>query len=74
MLNGHRPIPALKWIPSIANVVGVRGVPGALEYPNDPKPVAPWADGADREHRTAVENRAMFASKKGITNGTSTGT
>ena len=60
----------LMWTPHIANVVGMRELSDALGYPDNPKPVASWADRVDRAHRNAVENLVIFASKKESTYGT----
>ena len=52
---------ALMWIPYILNVIMVRGVLDAVGYPDNPKPVAPWAARMKAAHYNAVENLAVFA-------------
>lgn len=52
---------ALLWIPYILNMILVRGVTDAVGYPDDPKPLAPWAQRAKAAHYNAVENLVVFA-------------
>jgi len=54
-------ITVLLWIPYILNTVMVRGLVDAVGYPDDPKPVAPWAQRAKAAHYNAVENLVVFA-------------
>lgn len=54
-------ITVLLWIPYILNTVMVRGLVDAVGYPDDPKPVAPWATRAKAAHYNAVENLVIFA-------------
>ncbi len=52
---------ALIWIPYILNVIVVRGVVDAVGYPENPKPMAPWAERMKAAHYNAVENLVVFA-------------
>ena len=52
---------ALMWIPYILNTIMVRGLVDAVGYPDNPKPVAPWAVRMKAAHYNAVENMAVFA-------------
>jgi uncharacterized MAPEG superfamily protein len=52
---------ALMWIPYILNVILVRGVLDAVGYPENPKPMAPWATRMKAAHYNAVENLVVFA-------------
>jgi uncharacterized MAPEG superfamily protein len=52
---------ALIWIPYILNMIMVRGVLDAVGYPENPKPMAPWAERMKAAHYNAIENLAVFA-------------
>lgn len=52
---------ALIWIPYILNMIMVRGVMDAVGYPENPKPMAPWAERMKAAHYNAIENLAVFA-------------
>ncbi|MBI3042189.1 MAG: MAPEG family protein [Betaproteobacteria bacterium] len=52
---------ALMWIPYILNMIMVRGVADAVGYPENPKPMAPWATRMKAAHYNAVENLVVFA-------------
>ena len=52
---------AVLWIPYILNMIMVRGLLDAVGYPDDPKPVAPWAARMKAAHYNAVENLVVFA-------------
>ena len=52
---------ALIWIPYILNMIMVRGVMDAVGYPENPKPMAPWATRMKAAHYNAVENLVIFA-------------
>lgn len=52
---------AVAWVPYILNVIMVRGLVDAVGYPEDPKPLAPWAQRMKAAHYNAVENLALFA-------------
>jgi len=52
---------ALIWIPYILNTIMVRGVLDAVGYPENPKPLAPWATRMKAAHYNAVENLVVFA-------------
>lgn len=49
------------WIPYILNLIMVRGLLDAVGYPDDPKPIAPWAARMKAAHYNAVENLVVFA-------------
>lgn len=49
------------WIPYILNMILVRGIVDAVGYPDDPKPLAPWATRMKAAHYNAVENLVVFA-------------
>jgi uncharacterized MAPEG superfamily protein len=51
---------AVLWLPYIVNRSMVLGLKDAMGYPNDPKPVAPWAERAKKAHYNAVENLVVF--------------
>lgn len=52
---------AVMWIPYILNTIAVRGLAGAVGYPDNPKPLAPWAARMKAAHANAVENLVIFA-------------
>ena len=52
---------AVMWIPYIVNTIMVRGLVDAVGYPDDPQPLAPWAERMKKAHYNAVENLVMFA-------------
>ena len=52
---------AVIWIPYILNEVMVRGIVDAVGYPQNPKPLAPWAMRMKAAHYNAIENLAVFA-------------
>lgn len=52
---------ALMWIPYVLNMIAVRGVMDAVGYPEDPKPLSPWAQRMKAAHYNAVENLVVFA-------------
>ena len=52
---------AVMWVPYILNSIMVRGLKDAVGYPDDPKPLAPWAERMKKAHYNAVENLVMFA-------------
>ena len=49
------------WIPYILNAIMVRGMIDAMGYPEDPKPLSPWAARMKKAHYNAVENLVVFA-------------
>ena len=51
----------LIWIPYVFNRIMVWGLIDAVGYPDDPKPLSPWAERARKAHSNAVENLAVFA-------------
>lgn len=51
---------AVLWLPYIVNRSMVLGLKDAMGYPNDPKPMAPWAERAKKAHYNAVENLVVF--------------
>ncbi|MDX1460936.1 MAG: MAPEG family protein [Xanthomonadales bacterium] len=52
---------AVMWVPYILNMIAVRGLAGAVGYPDNPKPLAPWAARMKAAHANAVENLVVFA-------------
>jgi uncharacterized MAPEG superfamily protein len=52
---------ALLWAPYILNTIFVRGLTDAVGYPENPKPLAPWAARLKKAHYNAVENLVVFA-------------
>lgn len=52
---------ALLWIPYILNTIGVRGLVDAVGYPEQPAPLAAWAQRMKAAHYNAVENLVVFA-------------
>lgn len=52
---------AVMWMPYILNLIAVRGLIDAVSYPEDPKPLSPWAERMKRAHSNAVENLVVFA-------------
>lgn len=52
---------ALMWIPYILNTILVRGLIDAVGFPEDPKPLAPWASRMKDAHANAIENLVVFA-------------
>lgn len=52
---------AVMWVPYILNTIAVRGLVDAVGYPNDPKPLAPWAQKMKAAHYNSVENLVVFA-------------
>ena len=52
---------ALMWVPYILNMIVVRGLVDAVGYPENPKPLAPWATRMKSAHYNAVENLVVFA-------------
>ena len=53
---------AVIWIPYILNMIAVRGLADAVGYPDDPPPMAGWAQRLKAAHYNAVENLVLFAS------------
>ena len=52
---------AIMWMPYILNAIMVRGLVDAVGYPEEPKPLAAWAERMKKAHYNAVENLVMFA-------------
>ena len=52
---------AFMWIPYILNLISVRGVMDAVGYPENPPPMAAWAERMKAAHYNAVENLVIFA-------------
>jgi len=53
---------ALFWIPYVLNRIAVRGLVGAMANPMaSDAPQSPWAERAQKAHRNAIENLAIFA-------------
>jgi len=52
----------LTWVPYILNTITVQGLVNAVGYPENPKPLAPWARRMKLAHYNSVENLVGFAS------------
>lgn len=52
---------ALLWVPYILNTIAVRGLVDAVGYPENPAPLAAWAQRMKAAHYNAVENLVVFA-------------
>jgi uncharacterized MAPEG superfamily protein len=52
---------AVIWIPYILNLISVRGLRDAVGYPDQPAPMAAWAQRLKAAHYNAVENLVLFA-------------
>ncbi|WP_405243485.1 MAPEG family protein [Lentisalinibacter salinarum] len=52
---------AVIWIPYILNMISVRGLKEAVGYPDNPAPMAAWAERLKAAHYNAVENLVLFA-------------
>lgn len=52
---------AIMWVPYILNTIMVRGLVDAVGYPDNPKPLAPWAERMKKAHYNSVENLVLFA-------------
>lgn len=61
MLTWVAALHAIMWVPYILNAIMVRGLVAAVGYPEDPKPLAPWAERMKAAHYNAVENIVLFA-------------
>jgi len=51
----------LLWVPYILNEIMVRGLLDAVGYPENPRPLARWAQRLKAAHYNAVENLVVFA-------------
>ena len=51
----------LMWLPYILNLIAVRGLMDAMGYPQNPQPMAAWAQRLKFAHYNAVENLVPFA-------------
>jgi uncharacterized MAPEG superfamily protein len=61
MLAWVAALTAIMWVPYILNAIMVRGLPDAVGYPSEPKPLAAWAERMKAAHYNAVENMVLFA-------------
>jgi len=52
---------ALMFLPYVLNRIMVWGITDTVGYPDNPKPLAPWAERLRKAHANAVENLAVFA-------------
>lgn len=52
---------AVSWIPYILNTISVRGLANAVGYPENPEPLAPWAQRMKAAHYNSVENLVILA-------------
>ena len=51
----------LLWVPYVLDTILVRGLFDAVGYPENPKPLAKWAQRLKAAHYNAVENLVVFA-------------
>jgi uncharacterized MAPEG superfamily protein len=51
----------LMWVPYILDRLAVRGLMGAVGYPENPQPQSPWAQRLMKAHANATENLVVFA-------------
>lgn len=51
---------ALLWVPYVLNMILVRGLIDAIGYPENPKPLSPWASRMRAAHSNAIENLVVF--------------
>ena len=51
---------AVMWVPYILNAIMRRGLLDAVGYPENPTPLAPWAERLKKAHYNAVENLVVF--------------
>lgn len=49
------------WVPYVLNLIAVRGLVNAVGYPENPPPMAAWAERMKAAHYNAVENLVVFA-------------
>jgi len=59
---------AVIWVPYILNTVMVRGLVSAVGYPDQPAPLARWAERMKKAHYNGVENLVIFAAAVLIAN------
>jgi uncharacterized MAPEG superfamily protein len=52
---------AVLWMHYVLNLIVVRGLPDAVGYPDDPKPLSGWAAKMKAGHANAIENLVVFA-------------
>ena len=52
---------AIMWVPYILNTIAVRGLVTAVGYPDNPAPLATWAQRMKAAHYNSVENLVVFA-------------
>jgi uncharacterized MAPEG superfamily protein len=51
----------LLWVPYVLNRFAVWGIGDTVGYPDNPKPLSPWAERLKKAHGNAVENLVVFA-------------
>lgn len=49
------------WVPYALNLIAVRGLVAAVGYPENPPPMATWAERMKAAHYNSVENMVVFA-------------
>ena len=49
------------WVPYILNVITTRGLINAVGYPDNPPPMAGWAERMKSAHYNSVENLVVFS-------------
>lgn len=49
------------WIPYVLNTIATRGLTDVLGYPDNPSPIASWAERMKAAHYNSVENLVVFS-------------
>lgn len=52
---------AVMWVPYVVNTIAVRGLVTTVGYPDNPAPLADWAQRMKAAHYNSVENLVVFA-------------
>ncbi|HLX22946.1 MAG TPA: MAPEG family protein [Usitatibacter sp.] len=52
---------AVMFLPYVLDRIIVWGLVDTVGYPDNPKPLAPWAERLRKAHANAIENLAVFA-------------
>jgi uncharacterized MAPEG superfamily protein len=52
---------SLFWVPYVLNRIVKRGLIETVSYPENPKPLSPWAQRLLKAHANAIENLVVFA-------------
>jgi uncharacterized MAPEG superfamily protein len=65
---------AIIWVPYMLNTIAVRGLVTAVGYPDNPAPLADWAQRMKAAHYNSVENLVVFATLVLVANAAGTST